>query len=379
MTDKLSVRLSSLVMIHSTSSLSIEQKIGQLFFIGMPGPQFDEATRELVDQVSPGGVCLFSRNIREAEQTRQLTDTIRDSLPITPFLSIDQEGGLVDRLRRVMTPMPPASKITSPRQAAEAAHIVADALHTLGLNMDFAPVVDVSDTGRAQYSNGLVSRTFGSSASDVETLAGSFLDALQAGGILGCLKHFPGLGASTVDSHEELPIVEIDDTELHTTDLLPYRGLLTRVTAVMVAHAAFPNSNLQERDRGGKLLPSSLSYNFVTKLLRQELHFGGLVISDDLEMGAIVKNYGMGEACKMAIAAGVDMLAICADPRAIREGFEAVRTAVADGGISTARLDESMERISGAKSRLSQPRPFDSMKFNDLSAETEHLTAKLNR
>src|SRR5947208_3465057 len=129
-------------MIETLRSLPLKQKVGQLFFIGIAGPELDDATRELLDEVTPGGVCLFSRNIKEVEQTRRLLDGVRSSLATIPFLSIDQEGGLVDRLRRIMTPMPPANKLRSAEEAAELGATIAETLLSLGFNMDFAPVVD---------------------------------------------------------------------------------------------------------------------------------------------------------------------------------------------------------------------------------------------
>lgn len=361
-------------------SLPLNQKIGQLFFIGIPGPQVDDTTRELLTEISPGGVCLFSRNIREAEQTRNLLDDIRGLLPQTPFLSIDQEGGLVDRLRRIMTAMPAASKLRNTDDAIKLAEIIAESLLMLGFNMDFAPVLDVVDDKRAKYSNGLFSRAFGSSKEDAFALGGAFLNSLQQNGIIGCIKHFPGLGASSVDSHEELPQVDISQDELFSTDLFPYNELLKTgaAKAVMAAHAAFPQVNLQETDQNGKLLPSSLSKNFITTLLRDELGFDGLVITDDLEMGAIVKNYGIGEACKMAVAAGVDMLAICADPERIREGYNAVLRAVERGEITEDRIDISLERIAALKHDLSDPAAFDPERLRQLSDQVAALNESLD-
>ena len=361
-------------------SLSLEQKIGQLFFIGIAGPEIDAPTRQLLDEVSPGGICLFARNIKETQQTRILLDELRERLPVTPLLSIDQEGGLVDRLRRVMTPMPAVSKIVDATEAAQLAAIISETLRILGFNMDFAPVVDVIDNERAKYSNGLFSRTFGKTKEDVTFLANEFVSSLQAGGIAGCLKHFPGLGASRVDSHEQLPVVEIPESELSEVDLFPYHELLRSSDshAVMIAHASFPNHRLQETGQNGTLLPSSLSYNFVTTLLRDELLFDGLVITDDLEMGAIVKNYGIGDACKMAVAAGVDMLAICADPNAVREGFLAVLDAVKAGEISVGRIDRSLTRIARVKDGLSQPLPYDTQRLEQLSSEIAVLNQRLN-
>jgi beta-N-acetylhexosaminidase len=363
----------------SLDTLSLAQKAGQLFFIGIPGPELDGLALELLDEVSPGGVCLFARNIREAAQTRELLDGLRAHLPATPFLSVDQEGGLVDRLRRIMTPMPAANKLRNAGDAARLGAIIGETLRILGFNMDFAPVVDVIDGARAKLSNGLFSRTFGKGKDDVAALAAAFLSQLQQNGIVGCLKHFPGLGASEVDSHEELPGVDVSETELNDVDLFPYHELLTgsRVEAVMTAHAAFPNSRLQEKGQNGKLLPSSLSSNFVTKLLRGELGFDGLVITDDLEMGAIVNNYGIGEACKMAVSAGVDMLAICADPDAIREGYRAVLSAVERGEITDQRLQGSLDRIARLKKGLLPPAIFDSARLAELSDEIAEFNAEL--
>lgn len=359
-------------------SLSLEQKIGQLFFIGVPGAELDEQTSRLLSQVSPGGVCLFARNIREAEQTNTLLGDLASFLPVQPFLSIDQEGGLVDRLRRIMTPMPAASRLRTPDEAAQLGRIIAKTLLLLGFNMDFAPVIDVIDDVRARNSNGLQSRAFGHDKRDVVDLASAFLEALQSKGVIGCLKHFPGLGASLVDSHEELPVVEIGEEELTSIDLYPYRKMLALANTVMVAHASFPKSRLQETDKHGKLLPSSLSRNFVTKLLRNELQFDGLVITDDLEMGAIVKNYGTGDACKMAVTAGVDMLAICADPGRIVEGHRAVTDAVRSGEISTEFIDNSLERIASLKEHLPAPAPFDKDELLRLSAEIADLNQELS-
>ena len=370
----------ALKMNEHLSSLSLRQKVGQLFFIGIAGPEVDAQTRELLDETTPGGICLFARNIKTAPQTRDLLNELRVSLPAMPFLSVDQEGGLVDRLRRILSPMPAAGKIRSVKDAAHLAAIIAESLRILGFNMDFAPVVDVIDEERGRHSNGLFSRTFGDSKETATELAGEFLRVLQTKGIVGCLKHFPGLGAAQVDSHEELPCVEIPESELTETDLFPYRELFRSqdVEAVMVAHASFPHHYLQETDQNGKLLPSSLSKNFITTLLRGELGYDGLVITDDLEMGAIIKNYGIGEACKMAVLAGVDMLAICADPDSVRDGYNAVLKAVNEGEIGHDRIDKSLERIERVKIRLSDAAAFDHERLRRISLEIEAFKALVN-
>ncbi|MBA2335214.1 MAG: glycoside hydrolase family 3 N-terminal domain-containing protein [Pyrinomonadaceae bacterium] len=368
------------MLLKDFASLSIKEKIGQLFFIGIPGPQADSLTNDLLSEISPGGVCLFSRNIREQEQTRSLLDEIRKNSTIEPFLSLDQEGGLVDRLRRIMSPMPAPDKIRTADDSARFASIIAEAVRILGFNMNFAPVVDVIDSTRSTASNGLHSRTFGSSAPDVVELAGEFLRVMQENGCIGCLKHFPGLGGSIVDSHEELPSVELSSNELDQIDLFPYCRLLNeqKVAAVMVAHAVYPQHSLQEAGQNGKLLPSSLSFNIVTKLLRHELGYEGLVLTDDLEMGAILKNYGIGEACVLAILAGEDMISICAGVDSIYEGYKAVTEAVDTGRISIERIDQSLERIASAKSKLSPPLRFDENRLQQLSTEITALNNRLN-
>ena len=362
------------------SELTINQKVGQLFFIGIPGPELDAGTRELLDRIQPGGVCLFARNIRERRQTRDLLDGLCGHLSTLPFLSVDQEGGLVDRLRRVVTPMPAANRIRSAEEAATLGSIIGETLGILGFNMNFAPVVDIIDASRGQFSNGLHSRAFGNSKDEAVELSGAFLDAMQSQGIIGCLKHFPGLGASEVDSHKELPAVSVTEDELNDTDLFPYREFLPsgKAHAVMVAHAAFPNSRLQEADQNGKLLPSSLSPAIISKLLRGELGYDGLVLTDDLEMGAIVENYGIGEACKMAINAGADMLAICASVDAIKHGHDAISAAVTSGEISEERIDRSIDRISSLRRSLQDPPPFDNDRLEALSNEIAELNAQLN-
>lgn len=368
-------------MIEQLNSLPLRQKVGQLFFTGIAGPEIDAETRDLLDEVSPGGICLFTRNIREAGQTRRLLDDLSGSLPVKPFLSLDQEGGLVDRLRRILTPMPATNKIKTVDDASRLAKLVAESVRILGFNMDFAPVVDVVDHLREQTGNGLYSRAFGRSREDVVELAGEFLHVLQQNGVIGCVKHFPGLGAAKVDSHEELPSVEIAEDEFFSTDLEPYKVLIDsgEVRLVMAAHAAFPNVGLQELDESGKLLPSSLSQKFITQLLRAELGYDGLTITDDLEMGAIMKNYGIGSACVMAINAGQDQLAICAEPKNIREGFNAVLAAVETGKISEERLNGSLDRIAELKTHLSEPLPFDTARLASISNEINEFNTHLNR
>lgn len=367
-------------LLPKANTLSVEEKIGQTFFIGIPTDRLDDEAERLIDEIRPGGICLFARNIKDAEQTRQLTGNLQ-SMSRTPlFLSIDQEGGLVNRLRRILGPMPPASNVRSVGDSGNSAKIIAECLGMLGMNMNFAPVVDVIDDGRAGFSNGLHSRSYGVSADEVVELASAFLDTLQSNGIVGCVKHFPGLGGSKVDSHEELPSVDVSEPEFRAVDLLPYTRLLSRggVEAVMVAHAVYPNLDLQEIRQDGRLLPSSLSAGFVSKLLRQELKFDGLVLTDDLEMGAILKNYGIGEASVTALLAGNDMVSICAGVQPMLAAHRAVSEAVDSGRIGIDAIDRKVERIFRLKSRIAAPLDLDLDRIAQLSRETDHLNGALS-
>jgi beta-N-acetylhexosaminidase len=362
-------------------SLTLEQRVGQLFVIGLPGADFDAETEHLISTVQPGGICLFSRNIREAQQTRDLIDRVRLELAVEPIVSLDQEGGLVDRLRRIIEPMPALSTLREISDIEELAGLTAEAIRMLGFNVNFAPVVDVVTPEREGFNNGLRSRTLGHSADDVVKLAVAYLKRLRSGGVAGCIKHFPGLGGAEVDSHDELPAVRTLEQSLRDVDLKPYRQLIGAgiVDSVMVAHAAYPMVSLQEKGRDAEKVPSSLSYGIVTDLLRGELGFEGVAITDDMEMGAIVKSYGIGEACKMAVLAGEDLLAICASQAAIHEGYDAVLAAVRSGEITEQRLDASLNRISLLKSKLSEPLSLDSDRLDQISVAISTLKSRIEK
>lgn len=363
---------------NNFDNLTLNQKIGQLFFIGLPGTEIDAKTNDLLEKIAPGGVCLFSRNIKAARQTRELLNNLREVLPVEPFISLDQEGGLVDRLRRIITPMPSAQVFTESgnlQLVEKMAEITAEAIRILGFNMNFSPVVDVTGAERNKFVNGLYSRGFGKSKEDVVRLASQYLETLQDKGCIGTIKHFPGYGATETDSHEQLPTVNLSKEQLFETDLFPYFELFkfSQIYAVMVGHAAYPLIDLQEKDAHGRFLPSSLSFNFVTSLLRNEMGFQNLVLTDDLEMGAIMENYGIGKAAKMALKAGNDFLLICADTRRMSEAFESVSRAVESGEISESRINESLERIIKVKTLLQPPLPFDETRLRELSDDVKNL------
>jgi len=366
-------------------SLSLEQQIGQFLFIGLPGTELDQETRDLVSEVQPGGVIIFGRNVAGPEQIRALLDGVRELVATPLLVGIDQEGGLVDRLRRIFTPMPSARTIRQHGDLAAAralGRITGETLRMLGFNINFAPVMSIMTDDRDLLSNGLYSRSYGRSPGEVLGYTTVYLRGLQGTGCLGCLKHFPGIGAGEVDSHEEMPVVQLSHDDLIAQDLAPYIELFQRrddrIRCVMVSHGGFPNIDIREETTGGLLEPASLNYNIVTKLLREELGYKHLVITDDLEMGAIMRHYDIGDAVVKATLAGEDMLLICATPELIRRGHEALVQAARDGRVSPERIGESLHRIARTKAIVEEPIPLDLGRFKALSDEVDRLNSKLN-
>ena len=369
----------------SLYSLPLEQQIGQFFYIGLTGTELDADARALLKYVQPGGIILFGRNVAEPRQVRRLLDDIRELLPIEPLFGIDQEGGLVDRLRKIFTPMPSARTIRQHGDLAGArglGRITGEVLRMLGLNMNFAPVMSIMTDERDLLSNGLYSRSFGRSPGEVLGYTTVYLRGLQETGLVGCLKHFPGIGAGEVDSHEEIPLVHLSHDDLIAQDLAPYIELFgrrdDRVRCVMVSHGGFPNIDIREGMTGGLLEPASLSHNIVTTLLRQELGYQHLVVTDDLEMGAIAKHCDIESAVVRAFLAGEDMLLICAHPEMIRRGYDSLLQVAREGRLPKERIRGSLKRIAAIKAIVKPPLPLDLERFAALSAETSQLNEKLN-
>jgi beta-N-acetylhexosaminidase len=294
-------------------SLPLEEQIGQFFFIGLPGPELDDEARGLIEEIKPGGIILFGRNVQSTEQVRALLDGARAMLPVAPLCGIDQEGGLVDRLRDIFTPMPSARAIRQHGDLSGArtlGRVTGEVLRMLGLDINFAPVMSIITQERSQLTNGLYSRSFGRSPGEVLGYTTVYMRGLQATGCLGCLKHFPGIGAGDVDSHIEMPMVPLSRADLLAQDLAPYIELFQRpddrVRVVMVSHGGFPNIDIKKGTTGGLLEPASISPRIVSTLLRQELGYKHLVVTDDLEMGAIAKHTEIEDAVVRAFHAGED-------------------------------------------------------------------------
>jgi beta-N-acetylhexosaminidase len=365
--------------------LSLEQQIGQFFFIGLPGTELDTATRALLQEVQPGGVIIFGRNVAGPQQLRDLLDGVRELLPVAPLLGVDQEGGLVDRLRKIFTPMPSARTIREHGDLSGArslGRITGEVLRLLGFNMNFAPVMSIMTEERDLLSNGLYSRSFGRSPGEVLGYTTVYLRGLQETGMIGCLKHFPGIGAGAVDSHEEMPMVRLTHEDLLAQDLAPYIELFgrrdDRVRCVMISHGGFPNIDIMKGVTGGLLEPASLSHNIATNLLRTELGYQHLVVTDDLEMGAIAKHCEIESAVVRAFVAGEDMMLICAHPEIIRRGYHSLLSVARAGKLPKDRMRNSLRRIAAIKTIVKPPLPFDLDRFKELSDDTAKLNEKLN-
>jgi beta-N-acetylhexosaminidase len=372
---------------------SIKRKAGRVLFVGFPGTKLDRHTRKFFSEVQPGGVVLFGRNIESAEQVALLTAQIRDSVDHSVLIGVDQEGGLVDRFREICVPAPSAKAIRNAGQtdlARKFGALSARSLRLLGFNINFAPVLDLAGDNK---DNGLRGRTFGANPSAVSRLAGAYLDGLQTGRIIGCGKHFPGLGGSTVDSHRRLPVVKHSWEEIFERDLVPFMDLMfhrpgERLHSIMVSHAAFPEVSefLQAWfRRTGQLppleslhqLPATISGNVVMRLLRQALKFDGLVITDDMEMGAVVQTLSVAEASLRAIEAGSDMILICEQAANFVAARDAIVAAVEKGQLPIESLEQAGRRIDRVLDVAGEYEPFDPTEFDMVSHDIDELKREL--
>jgi beta-N-acetylhexosaminidase len=310
------------------TTIELSDAAGRVLMVGIPAPRLEEPAFLTLRRLRPGGVILFARNLDRPQDLGDLVAALRSVLPAPRFLGIDQEGGRVNRLRPWIGPTPSAAALATRGEAAVRALGVATArsLRALGFNLDCAPVVDLGEPG----ATGVIGdRSFGSDPESVARLAGAFLDSLQEHGVAGCLKHFPGIREIDVDPHVGLPVFRCSAEDLAECDLLPYRRLGSRAAAVMVGHGSYPELD----DTPGR--PATLSPPVVRGWLRERLGYGGLVVTDDLEMGAIVPLDVDGRAAVEAVSAGCDLLLYCKDlDRAERAHGALMRAAEADAAFA---------------------------------------------
>ncbi len=306
--------------------------------VGLPGAEADDALLERLKAMNVAGVILFGRNLSDPVQTASLLKRITRALPHPPLLAIDQEGGQVSRLEPWIGPTPTAVRLHELGLDAITRFGIATglALGALGFNVDFAPVVDLC---QPEAANGIGDRSFGTDPQETARSAGAFLNGLQSTGVAGCLKHFPGLGDTAVDSHVELPTVTRSEEQLDSLDLLPYRELAARAACVMVGHGHYTALD------GETPVPGTCSPVVVRGWLRGRVRFDGLAVGDDMQMGAIAPRDVDGQAAFEAIHAGVDLLLYCADLELAATAIERLaREAETTPGFA-ARLRQAEEKV----------------------------------
>ena len=339
---------------NTTLDLSeLNSRIGQFVMAGMPGPHMDDGTEALIRDYNIGGIILFSRNIQDplqlANLCRQLQDLAARNHGRPLLLAVDQEGGRVARLREPFTVFEGNSAIgRSDRpveKAMEFAEITAREMRLVGLNMNLAPVLDVQ---RGKVEKHLAGRSFGEEPDQVALLGRTVIAALQGNGIMAVAKHFPGLGRTSVDPHFQLPRIDIDLDEMGAINLPPFRAAIDEgVSAIMTSHAIYPAIDPEN--------PATLSPGILRNLLRQKMDFEGLLMTDDLEMGAIAKHQSVAEGACQAFQAGADILLICKDQEKVLESINLLRSKLLQDEIKMERLDQSLGRIEKTKSRFLRP------------------------
>jgi beta-N-acetylhexosaminidase len=353
--------------------------IGQLLIIGFDGTEMSPRLASLLTKIQPAGVILFARNIIGAEQTHTLLHECQKCVATPLFTCVDLEGGTVDRFRNVIGSAPsPAEVFATGSRALFRKHgrVIGENCRALGFNVNFAPVLDLAfEASRAV----MKSRAVSDDPKQVVAYAREFLRGLGDAGVLGCGKHFPGLGEAALDTHHELPSVEKPLRKLWEQDLVPYRSLSLRreLPMIMVSHAAFPAVT---KDR----TPASLSKKWITDILRKKIGYTELIVSDDMEMGAVLKFALIEQNVVEHIRAGGDLGLICHHEDFILRAHEALlREAERDSKFAR-RAQESAQRVLAFKSKKARGRGPRSTSLRagprhtvPTSARVEKLTRQL--
>src|SRR5512146_2056261 len=328
----------------SPTALDIREQVGQTLLMGFDGQECSAKLRSTLSSLQPGGIILFARNIASAQQTWTLLHDCARAVATPMFLCVDMEGGTVDRLKDVIAPAPAAAEVAATgNRTAFRLHgrVIGDEVRALGFNTDFAPVVDL---GFEPSRRVLTSRTVSADPKETIAYAREFLRGLKDAGVLGCGKHFPGLGEANLDTHRELPAVAKTSARLFKEDLQPYRALHRQMPFIMVAHAAYPEVT---KDR----TPASLSRKWIEGILRKRIGYRGLIISDDLEMGGVQKAAPIEEAAVQTIAAGADIFLVCHNAEYVWRSYEAVLNRAERDRRFARRVAESAARVMAFKRR----------------------------
>jgi beta-N-acetylhexosaminidase len=316
----------------------------QLLIVGFEGMEMTPRLTSLLKRLQPAGIILFARNIKTPEQTWRLLRECQNCVEAPLFTCIDLEGGTVDRLRDALGPAPAAADVFAvddPRLYRKHGQIIGENCRALGFNVDFAPVLDLAFENSRSV---LGSRVVSVEPQATIAYARDFLAGLKAANVLGCGKHFPGLGEGRLDSHHELPVIEKSLQAMWAGDLLPYRVLRRELPFVMISHAAYPQVTKATT-------PASLSKIWISDILKKKIGYRGLVVCDDLEMGAVLSAASVGEAAVESVRAGGDLCLVCHREDRVLEAHEALtRTAEADKKVAK-RTAESARRVLAFKKK----------------------------
>ncbi len=348
---------------HSTPS-----SVGRLLLTGVPGTKLDLPTARLFRSLQPGGFILFGRNIESPQQLRKLIDDLRDLSRHEPIITIDQEGGRVSRLRLIGNEPPNARQLAqSGRSDLVQKHgeLTATLLRLFGFNLNLCPVLDIAFDDDAD--NSLRGRCWGHSAEEVIHYASLFNNAMRLGGILSCGKHFPGYSRASVDPHHSLPIIDLTLDELERDELAVFKafcGSQATVDSMMIGHAFYPALDSTRT-------PSSLSRAVVTDLLRGKLGYHGLIMTDDLDMGAILEESGFDATIHKALAAGNDLLMICHRMEMVEQAAKLLDHA------PRRDLDRALEHLATFTTTLSPPLPFSDAAFMQTDAAVWDLRVEV--
>lgn len=321
--------------------MSLEEKIGQLVLVGMEGYEVNNNIMELIKSYHVGGVILYGKNVKDSNQLLYLINSLKESnsankVPL--FISVDEEGGVVSRNPNDVKKLPTVRSIgrTKDRNLAFAAgKLLGQTVKAFGYNMNFAPVLDIDSNPLNPI---IGNRSFGNTEDIVSTMGIEMLNGMKEEGVIPVIKHFPGHGDTTVDSHIGLPVVTHDWERIKTFEIMPFKKAIDNgADVVMVAHILLSQIDPE--------YPASMSNIVMNHILRDDLKFGGVVITDDMTMGAIEKNYNIGDAAVKSIKAGADILLVGHGYEKAKDVLDAIKGASDQGSISIDRIDESVYRI----------------------------------
>jgi beta-N-acetylhexosaminidase len=365
--------------------------LGQLILTGVPGKVLDAKAAKLFERVQPGGFILFGRNIESAVQLRKLIDGLRDLSKVEPIITIDQEGGRVSRLRLIGNEPPNAQQLRDKDDLdliRRHGDITGRLLRTFGFNLDLCPVLDISFDDNAD--NSLRGRCYGKTVEQVVRNAAAFNDAMREQGIMSCGKHFPGYSAAKSDAHYELPKIDRTHEELDANELAVFRHFMGRdvslataepvhggggpkrpknstdgseshpylsvIDSMMICHGWYPCFDSEKTS-------ASLSRRIITDLLRKEMGFDGLIMTDDLDMGAILNEHGLEETIRLAIGAGNDLAMICHRIPEIENVHKILGTLPRD------QIERALASVTQFKKKLAPPTDFSETGFRKIDNE----------